>query len=107
MKNNVLFGEKNFPVYEFCKENNIDCTWDLDDDTTWTEIYFNDVEIFQFEWFTTVEQFIGVMNHFHNGTNLDDICGIVGGKDFFWSFENEPLCKEFIEHNAGIFAISQ
>lgn len=106
MKNNELLSDnKDFPVYNFCIKNNIDCSWDLDRTTTWTNIYFKDTQIFQFEHFTTVEQFFAVMKNFYNGTKPDDISDIVGGKDFFWSFENKKLCKKFIEHNASCLLI--
>lgn len=105
MKEVLLSENRDFHVYKFCHENNIDCSWDLDRETTWVNIYFNSTQIFQFEYFTTVEQFIGVMKYFYGDTNVNDISNIVGGEDFFWSFENHELCKEFIKYNTIIFQI--
>ena len=105
-RDEIVMNDKNFEVFKFCKSNGIDCSWDFDNSTKWTEIYINGKRCFQFEHSTTVEQFIGAIKLLSENIDPNDICEKVGGEDFFWSIENKRRIKSFIKKHSNVFGIN-
>ena len=99
----ILEKDKNYDVYKFCKENNIECSWDFSrrDATSWTEIYIDGDSIFQFEHSTTKKQFFDVVNKLK--INFKDKCNDIEGDDFWWVVSGKKLFTKFINKHEGVF----
>lgn len=80
----ILENNKNYPVFQFCKNNNINCHWDFSrkDSTAWTEILIEGKIVMQIEHTTTVKQFKAAIKILMKNFNTKDFTQIPG--DDFW-----------------------
>jgi hypothetical protein len=108
MSDNLLLGEllergKNFEVYKYCKEHDIECSWDFSkaDNTSWTDIYIDNKLVMQFQNTTTVNQFIEVVKRMKKDYN--DKCIDIEGEDFWFVVERKKYFDKFLEEHNHLF----
>lgn len=105
--NEILEKDKNFEVYRFCKEHNIECSWDFSksDNAKWTEVFVDGKMVFQFEHSTTAKQFIEVVNLFTEKYD-DEATEKIDGDDFWFVVGDEDTFTKFIDKHGTVFKIN-
>jgi hypothetical protein len=98
-----IIAGKDFPIYKFCKEKDIECAWDFSksDNASWTEIYIDNKLVMQFQNTTTVKQFIEVIQRLKKDFN--DKCLDIDGDDFWFVVEKKKYFVEFINEHYQLF----
>lgn len=94
-----------FPIFKFCEENNIKCSWDFSkkDGAEWTEIYTNDGEnVFQFSDNTTVNVFIDIIKAYMKEYGTKDVENI-GDDTMWWAVYSKVAFDKFIEQHKELF----
>jgi hypothetical protein len=101
----LLQKDAPFEVYQFCKENGIECDWDFNDSVGgWTEIYIGGNRVFQFQDSTTVEQFNEVIKLLSDAFDNEDVKDIKG-EDFWFAAESEDAFDKFLIKHGSLFGV--
>jgi hypothetical protein len=102
---NFLQTEVDFPVFKFCRENGIKCTWDFSksDGAKWTEVLTDDEKpVFQFSDNMPVNIFIDLIKAFIKEYGTKEIENI-GDDNTWWTVYNEINFNKFIEQHKNLF----
>lgn len=99
----ILNTGNDFPIYKFCKDNGIQCSWDFSkkDQTMWTEIHINDELLIQIESTATVEQFIKLIQLLK--VDYNDKCGSIEGEDFWFVINGKRFFNIFMRKHGHLF----
>ncbi len=102
MKKNNFFDDCNFEVFQFCKQHNIECSWDLNrrDSVAWTDILLDGKLVMQVQSNATVESFKACMKLMVEDFDREDFP--IGGEDFFINADDEKIFLKFIERYKDI-----
>jgi len=101
----LLQKDAPFEVYQFCKENGIECDWDFNNHIGgWTEVYIGDEMVFQFQDSTTVAQFKEVVSLFSEKFKNEEIEDIEG-EDFWLVVGSETDFDKFLVKHGSLFGI--
>lgn len=104
---NPFQTEVMFPVFQFCKENGIKCSWDFSksDGAQWTEIMNNDGSlVMQFSDNTPVDVFKKLVQAFMKDYGTKEIENI-GDDDMWWAIKDKNKFIKFIEEHKEVFSI--
>jgi len=101
----IIDTNKSYPVFQFCKKNKIDCTWDFSrkDSTAWTEVLVDGNLVMQIEHTATVDQFktaIKILSKDFKAKNFTKI----PGDDFWFAMGTKENFDKFVDKHNGILS---
>jgi hypothetical protein len=99
----IINSGNSFPVFKFCKDNGIKCSWDFSkkDQTEWTEIYLDDDLFMQIQSTATVEQFIELIQTLKK--DFTDKCENIKGEDFWFVVNGKRYFNKFMNLYGHLF----
>lgn len=101
----IALSSCKYPVYLFCKENNIECSHDFNraKGISWTEIYLRSKIVMQVDGTSTVDEFIKLCKMIYNYWGEDEDTEYDDGSNIWIAAPDKQIFYRFINRYHEIF----